>query len=288
MNNSSCKIVNNVFDNLYHPEGHVYKLRLFSRETTRDGKPIVEIQPDETRTKLYLKFIRSTPVYTFNKLMSDFVCYAEKEGYKSVELEDDALFNENGCEVRALYKRAFQNKPSLYVSKGFQSTFNIQEMISTIYNFKITDAKNMISILLATNKIHPDDTEYIKLILEIDPELNDRRLGEWLLNQSCSIYRSIFNRFGTFKGIMQKELNSGDRTKIENINKLTPESKQFIMAFCDFIKAHEHLIRKAECTQFGGYLRRKSVFTQSKQRKQRKSRKSKRNCKTIKKRAHIK
>ena len=191
----------NVFDNLYHPRGHRSELRLVSRETTRNNLPIIEIQPNETKTKLYLKFIRSNPpVYTFNKLMGDFLCYAYKEGYESVELEDDALFNEDGCEVRALYKRAFMNKPSLYVSKGFQSTFNIEEMRATIYNFNIKDAKNMITVLLETNKIRETDKDNIKLILNIAPELDERRLGEaWLLNQSCRIYRDIFNRFSSFK-----------------------------------------------------------------------------------------
>ncbi len=147
----------NIFDNLYKSLNERFPNRLISREITTNGQPLIEIEPDATKTKLYLKFIRAKkPDYGLERLITDFLCYAKTKNYTTVELEDDSLFNEaDDCQVRTLYKRAFENKPSIYANPkyGFKSDMQINEMDSdkmrdVIYKFKIIDAKNLASVML--------------------------------------------------------------------------------------------------------------------------------------------
>lgn len=262
-----------VLDNLYHPEGHPFETRLVSTETDGAGNPLIEIQTEiKGDTKiLILKFIRSKkPSFTFDSLLNDVLCYAEKNQYHYVKLEDDALFTmDENCMVRALIYRSFQNKNSIYVDRGFypdSEDVELDGLKNIIYNFRIGDAKNLANFL-------PEDIH--QEINSIDASLDNHRFGEWLLTTHCSFLRNVINRIE----VLARKIET-DPSSYES---LTQDTLDFLRSFRAYYFAHTSLIKNAVCAKGGkggarrknkNNLRRTSRASQRKFRKHGKTRKN--------------
>lgn len=265
--------MSDVFKELYHPEDHPIETRLVSKATDKNGNPLIEIQPSSSSpSTLILKFIRSNPPqYTFDLLLKDLLCYAAKNGYTKVDLEDDAMFTNGQCTFRSLIYRAFENKDSIYVNKGFQPRQNVKDMKNTLYNYTINDSKNLATYL-------PPDIR--DKILAIPSDKNNDRFGTWLLNNECFLVREVLNRIESLT------------KKIDSLIDLKSSSKQFLKAYQDYYNAHQYLSTNAQCPSIsnGGRSRLRCVPGSSscKRRKRRKTRKSRRNRKTIKNRFSFK
>jgi hypothetical protein len=268
--------MSNVFNELYHPEDHPIETRLVSKATDKNGNPLIEIQPSSSSpSTLILKFIRSNPPqYTFDILLKDLLCYAVNNGYTKVELEDDAMFTNGQCTFRSLIYRAFENKDSIYINKGFQPKLNVETMKNILYNYTIGDAKNLTTHL-------PPEIRY--RILAIPSDKNDDRFGTWLLNNDCFLVREVLNRIESLT------------KKIDSLNNLTSSSKEFLKAYKDYYNAHQYLSKDAQCPKNesisnGGRSRLRCLSRSSsrKRRQCRKTRKSRRYRKTSKKGYRIK
>ena len=215
----------NVFDELYHPP-HLDHLptRLVSRAENEHGEPIVEITPECDGT-LLLKFVRKSCNVPFNKTVEDFLLYARKEGYKKVELEDDAMF-ENGscgnkdCRYRSLLYRAFQNENSIYVKLGFHPVVDIEMSKSQLYNYSIIDAKNMALYF------RPDIQAKIRAI---PSDFDGNRFGQWVTEQKCCVRREILNNLDSL------------RTKMDQLPALNERSIEFLKSFTFYYTAHRKL-----------------------------------------------
>lgn len=246
-----------ITDSLYHPEGHPFETRLVSTETNDDRKPLIEIQPEliDNKKILVLKFIRSKkPIYTFDVLLTQILCYAEQNNYDLVKLEDDALFtSDEDCLFRALIYRAFQNKNSIYVDKGFYpkvQDIELDKLKDIIYNYKIKDAKNLGYFL----------PEELKLVIEnIEASKDDERFGEWLLNEPCIFYRNVINKIEALsKKVKNKEIS---------IDKLNKNTYDFLIAFRTYFIMHQNLIRTPECKKGGTHKKRRFTISQRKNKK---------------------
>lgn len=261
--------MNNVFNDLYHPEDHPIETRLVSRAIDKNGNPLIEIQPSSSSpSTLILKFIRSNPPqYTFDTLLKNLLCYAADNGYEKVELEDDAMFTNGTCTFRSLIYRVFDNKDSIYVNKGFYPKQNVLDMKTILYDYTIEDAKNLATYL-------PDEIQ--NDILSIPNEKNSDRFGTWLLSNECYFIRESLNRIEALT------------KKIDSLDKLSNKNKQFLKAYKDYYNAHQYLTQNAQCITNGGHLRRIPRSSRRKHWKRRTSRKSRRNRKSLKKRRGFK
>lgn len=266
-----------ITDNLYHPPDHPFETRLVSREVDGSGNPLIEVQDEEKGGKkiLVLKFIRSKkPEYTFDKLLNDVLCYGDKNGYDYVKLEDDALFTMNGdCMVRALMYRAFQNKNSIYVDRGFypeNKDVELGNLKDVIYNYRVEDARNLATLL-------PRDIQ--EVIMALDASKNNERFGEWLLSQDCSFYRNVINRIEA----ISRKIETDEQIKAS----VNSNTQQFLSNFRAYYLIHQNLVKNAVCMQGGkrrkSRLRRTSKLPQRKHRKYGKTRKNYRNHKLSKK-----
>lgn len=250
--------------------------RMESEYKTTSGFPIIDILPDPTRNTLHLKFIRSEPpVFDFTHNLNYVICYAKKQGYDNVSLQDDALFTDKDdkeCIFRALFYRVFINKYSIYVDKGFTPTTctmdELNKIKNILYNFKIINAKEL--SLFLPKKIQ-------KRILEIPTSKDDARFGEWLVNQDCMFFREVINR------ILDKKL-------IENIVGMSEELIIFIKFAFAYLDIHQSLTQnvsqcKTNKSSKGtrGRLRRGTLFTSRKPKLRRKSVSRKSNRKRHKK-----
>lgn len=265
-----------ITDNLYHPPAHPFETRLVSREVDANGNPLVEVQDEEKKGKkiLVLKFIRSKkPEYTFDKLLNDVLCYGDKNGYDYVKLEDDALFTMNGdCMVRALIYRAFQNKNSIYVDRGFypeNKDVELGKLKDVIYNYRIEDARNLAMLF-------PSDIQ--EVITTLDVSKNNERFGEWLLSRDCSFYRNVINRIE----VISRKIETDEQTK----SSVNSNTHNFLSSFRTYYLIHQNLVRNAECQKGGkrrkSRLRRTAKLSQRKHRKYGKTRKNYRNNKVSK------
>ena len=138
-----------VFENLIPDPANTVPGRLVSVAQTAAGEPIVKITqipaPPAEKDVLELSFIRKSPEYEFSNTMKNFLCYAHREGYKRVKLEDNALFANGTCQYNALFYRVLnERKPSLYVGFHFQPNAvafppaRIESAKDTLYNSTIT------------------------------------------------------------------------------------------------------------------------------------------------------
>lgn len=219
-----------VVNKLYNPGKHPFKNRLVSVEKNQQGEPLIELQTEFTNNKkiLVLKFIRSkNPIYTFDTLLNDVIYYANNNNYSSIILEDDSLFTINkNCKVRALIYRAFHNKNSIYVDRGFypkNKDIDLDKHRNIIYNYKIRDALNL-SLLLPKN--------IQSVINNIRDTNNNINFGDWLLNQKCCFYRDVINKID----VLAREV------EIENYKILTNNSYEFLKSFRIYYKMHNELI----------------------------------------------
>jgi hypothetical protein len=195
-----------------------------SRAENEHGEPIVEISPGCDGT-LILKFVRKSCHVPFNKIVEDCLSYARKEGYKKVELEDDAMF-ENGscgnkdCRYRSLLYRAFQNESSIYVKRGFYTIEDIETSKTQLYNYTIMDAKNMAPYF------RPEMQARIKAI---PSDFDGNRFGQWVIEQKCCVRREILNNMDSL------------RTKINQMPALNERSIEFLKTFTFYYTAHRKL-----------------------------------------------
>jgi hypothetical protein len=254
----------NPFNSLEHPEGHPIEGRLVSKETvdvqlgtTKETKPIVEVQPQGSTLKL--AFIRSNPpTHPFKTLMKQFLCYAKAKGYTKVKLEDDAMFTTtegDPCVYRALTYRLFQGKNSLYVDQGFHPTTDVTAEKERLLAATVKQVK----------EIAPHLPEELASQLISAPD--DKLFRNWILEQPCATMREFVNKidFAAHKRNVTKNIGSYGR--------------QYLEDWKQYIKAHQELSREPECAEGGGRLRSRTRTSSGRKHKRRVTRKNRRHRK---------
>jgi hypothetical protein len=267
--NPYAKNFNISANNFFAPKG-----RLESKSKNLKGNPILSIEPNSADAKtLVLKFIRkndtkdSKPTKYY---MDKFLCYAKHQGYETVQLQDDSMFTKDDCTYRALLFRAFQNKESIYKSYGFVPKGITEEHInglrSTIFSFKIKDAKNLFDIK------HTRTEKFKDLITAIDKGIDTNNFSNWLLSLDCKVMAELLNNIYVLSFEYTK-----NKINEEEVKKLNDNSKTFLNSIVNYLDAHNFLIRNPTCddgAKGGGRrsIRLSSRITRSRRIKSRKTR----------------
>jgi hypothetical protein len=156
-------------------------VRYTTAETTVDivtgeQKPLLEIT--DRGDVLHVSFIRATGRHRLGSLLNKTLAYAQKHGFRRVELCDDALFATAGsisCVHRALFHRAFEGKPGIYESKGWRPLVNTAQLIQRVSTYTKAQARD----LMPGQGFSADD---------------HTPFGAWVNAQPCQSITRIYNR----------------------------------------------------------------------------------------------
>jgi hypothetical protein len=124
-------------------------IRYTTAETTVDivtgeQKPLLEIT--DRGEVLHVSFVRTTGRHRLDSLLNKTLAFAQKHGFRRVELCDDALFATVGsisCVHRALFHRAFEGKPGIYESKGWLPMVNTAQLIQRVSTYTKAQARDL-------------------------------------------------------------------------------------------------------------------------------------------------
>ena len=156
-------------------------VRYTTAETTIDivtgeQKPLLEITV--RGDVLHVSFVRATGRHRLGSLLNKTLAFAQKHGFRRVELCDDALFANAGsmsCVHRALFHRAFEGKPGIYESKGWLPLVNTAQLIQRVSTYTKAQARD----LMPGQGFSADDHS---------------PFGAWVNAQPCQIITRIYNR----------------------------------------------------------------------------------------------
>ena len=156
-------------------------VRYTTAETTVDivtgkQKPLLEIT--DRGDVLHVSFVRATGRHRLGSLLNKTLAFAQKHGFRRVELRDDALFATAGsmsCVHRALFHRAFEGKPGIYESKGWLPLVNTAQLIQLVSTYTKAQAQD----LMPGQGFSADD---------------HAPFGAWVNAQPCQSITRIYNR----------------------------------------------------------------------------------------------
>lgn len=220
-----------------------------------NGNPIVVIK--EEGETLILSFIRSTKDYPFKETMKKFLCYAEKNGFIRVKLEDDALFSDGECMYRALFYRVLTGKDSLYVDQGFKPTVGVSVEKDILSKASVRTIKNFLPAEFQSKIKNISDNDFFR---------------NWIFrqkNENCMLMRELINKIDTIARQQQLKPN----------NSLSNEAKQFLTSWRKYYLAHTDLQRDPACSEGGGGLRSRTRSSSRGKYQRRNTRKNRRNRK---------
>lgn len=215
-----------LFEGLFKPFDIPIAGRLRSVEEDDQGKPLLELTKDNGT--LILSFIRSKPGYDFKTILNDTLCWAGSNGFTTVKLEDDALFNQGrDCLYRALIYRAFQNKHSIYVDRGFgpKNKSSVERDLKTLFNFPISSAKQLFTIAPPELSKTRRDLEMVRV---------EGPFGTWLISRPCQEFRAVMNWLLTL-------------STPSNMGKAPPSTIPFLEAYHNYIEQHKVLTQMSAC-----------------------------------------
>jgi hypothetical protein len=244
-----------VFNDLEEkPRGN--SVKYVSKIKTPDGNSVVEVYEDGD--SLVLGFIRTTGKYKLDDLMKQFLCYAKERGKAKVKLEDDAIFsdrNNSSCQYRALIYRVFLNKPGIYDKYGFKPEKDVTEFRSTIYNYKIKEAREEL-VPLANLISFKNDSDKFKSLVEAEGIDGEKLFGEYIITLKCADMRFMINKLGDLSGKIEREHRDNN----------------FLKALYRYQKLHQNLVRIPSCNVGGSLVRHRTRSTQRAKKYRRNSR----------------
>jgi len=223
---------------------------------TGEQKPILELT--EKESTLHVSFVRSTPEYTLQSLLSTALCFALTRGLQRVELQDDAQFLTVGdvsCIHRSLFHRAFEGKKGIYESKGWTPSVDTGPLINRISTFTCAEAQSLVPIL-----------QQIRA-MPVDISASSIPFGQWINAQPCPILQYFYNTL----------LILSTRQWVEKVDPGSP-ARAFVEALNDLRRANDMLYKVPVCSDAKGgrRIRRRTSKTQRANKQRRKSRASRR------------
>lgn len=162
-------------------------VRFVSVETTFDfasmkPEPVLELT-DVGDGVLHLSFVRSSPTRSLDFLLQKTLSYAKRNGFRRVELRDDAFFKtsaNSSCVHRELFHRAFDGKRGIYESKGWAPARDTGAMIACIHGFTKGAAKELGPFL---------NTRLLNSFADND----SGSFGAWINAQPCVTLNHFYN-----------------------------------------------------------------------------------------------
>jgi len=156
-------------------------VRYTTAETTVDivtgeQKPLLELT--DRGDVLHVSFVRTTGQHRLGSLLNKTLAFAQKHGFRHLELCDDALFATAGstsCVHRALFHRAFEGKPGIYESKGWRPMVDTAPLIQRVSTYTKAQARD----LMPDQEFSADD---------------HAPFGAWVNVQPCQSITRIYNR----------------------------------------------------------------------------------------------
>jgi hypothetical protein len=211
------------------------EIRLNSDLLTFNKGPLLSITFNKKENYSKLNFIRTLDetIYKFDLLFSIYGCVTKYFNYPKMKLEDDAMFETNNVNYRALIFRVFTNKDSLYYREpfNFRPTKSSNKEDEYLFNDgDYTDAKYIVDKSLLYNSIIGDFIIYFRLKYKlISADTEHAKTKPYILEQIEKILKSL-NDFGPTEytrdyilRLQDKTIKQGEREIIRDfIDKLFP------------------------------------------------------------------
>jgi hypothetical protein len=165
-------------------------VRYSTAETTVDivtgeQKPLLELT--NRGEVLHVSFVRASGRHRLGSLLNKTLTFAQKHGFRRVELCDDALFakaGSMGCVHRALFHRAFEGKPGIYESKGWRPLVNTAPLIHRVATYTKALARDLMPRQGFSANDHAP-------------------FGAWVNAQPCRIIAAVYDRLLVQKAVGQ-------------------------------------------------------------------------------------
>jgi hypothetical protein len=207
----------------------------YSRETVRDPlsgetKPLLELT-DVAEQTLCLSFVRAGAGFRLGSLLATAISYARANGYRRIELEDDAFFV-TPCPHRALFRRAFEGKPGIYESRGWRPLCDTGPFISVLVSYTIAQAGELQGLMKEATR-GPRSPRGIGS--PASPTIpNDNGLfGVWINGQSNRVMRYYYNTLLVL---------STPHWRLRIGNRVSPATLAFLQALHDLRMANKKLV----------------------------------------------
>jgi len=201
-----------------------------SRETVRDPisgetKPLLELTDLADRI-LCVSFVRAGAGFRLDSLLAATISYARKNGYRRLELEDDAFFL-TPCPHRALFRRAFEGKPGIYESRGWRPLCDTAPLISVVASYTVSQAREL-------QGLSPRSPRGIGSPASPAIPNDGSRFGVWINSQSNRVLRYYYNTLlvlstSHWRRRIEGRISQATRTFLQALHDLRMANKKLVM-----------------------------------------------------------